>query len=295
MSTLVLQEPSMLSLLFTLKKLIYISSCVIWTLFVCWCFMVECYLTSIASSFLMRSGYMAPEYVMHGVLSVKADVFSFGVLVLELVSGQKNSSFSMRHPDQTLLEWVKPLVSCSIVYRVVVWWPDPANILQRNITNAKFFLNVTQAFKLYKKGRTMEILDQDIAASADPDQVKLCVQIGLLCVQGDPHQRPSMRRVSLLLSRKPGHLEEPDHPGVPGSRYRRRTQRPSGAASLGTLSTTGSSTDSFGSNLNTNTGTGVRGTPASSKASTRSNATRSAGQSSSSDPHGKRHMSYWST
>jgi len=246
----------MLSLLFTLKKLIYISSCVIWTLFVCWCFMVECYLTSIASSFLMRSGYMAPEYVMHGVLSVKADVFSFGVLVLELVSGQKNSSFSMRHPDQTLLEW---------------------------------------AFKLYKKGRTMEILDQDIAASADPDQVKLCVQIGLLCVQGDPHQRPSMRRVSLLLSRKPGHLEEPDHPGVPGSRYRRRTQRPSGAASLGTLSTTGSSTDSFGSNLNTNTGTGVRGTPASSKASTRSNATRSAGQSSSSDPHGKRHMSYWST
>ncbi|CAD5316862.1 unnamed protein product [Arabidopsis thaliana] len=213
----------------------------------------KCYLTSIASSFLMRSGYMAPEYVMHGVLSVKADVFSFGVLVLELVSGQKNSSFSMRHPDQTLLEW---------------------------------------AFKLYKKGRTMEILDQDIAASADPDQVKLCVQIGLLCVQGDPHQRPSMRRVSLLLSRKPGHLEEPDHPGVPGSRYRRRTQRPSGAASLGTLSTTGSSTDSFGSNLNTNTGTGVRGTPASSKASTRSNATRSAGQSSSSDPHGKRHMSY---
>ena len=53
------------------------------------------------------SGYMAPEYVMHGVLSVKADVFSFGVVVLELISGQKNSSFSMRHPDQTLLEWVK--------------------------------------------------------------------------------------------------------------------------------------------------------------------------------------------
>lgn len=59
----------------------------------------------------MCSGNMAPEYVMHGVLSVKADVFSFGVLVLEIVSGQKNSGFSMRHPDQTLLEWVKPFVS----------------------------------------------------------------------------------------------------------------------------------------------------------------------------------------
>ena len=54
----------------------------------------------------MRSGYMAPEYVMHGALSVKADVFSFGVVVLELISGQKNSSFSLKHADQTLLEWV---------------------------------------------------------------------------------------------------------------------------------------------------------------------------------------------
>lgn len=61
---------------------------------------------SLLCFFLMRSGYMAPEYVMQGFLSVKADVFSFGVVVLELISGQKNSSFSLRHPDLTLLEWV---------------------------------------------------------------------------------------------------------------------------------------------------------------------------------------------
>ncbi|CAN8235686.1 unnamed protein product [Cochlearia groenlandica] len=200
------------------------------------------------------NGYMAPEYVMHGVLSVKADVFSFGVVVLELISGQKNSSFSMRHPDQTLLEW---------------------------------------AYRLYKKGRTMEILDQDIVETADPEQVKLCVQIGLLCVQGDPHERPPMRRISMLLSRKPGHLEEPDRPGVPGSRYRRRSHRPSGTSSVGTLSNTTNSTVSFGSNLNTNSGT-ARGTPATSRTPTRTHghATRSAGASSSSDPHGKRPVSY---
>lgn len=144
----------------------------------------------------------------------------------------------------------------------------------------------------------MDILDPEIAASAEPEQVKLCVQIGLLCVQGDPHQRPPMRRVSLLLSRKPGNLEEPEGPGVPGSRYRRRTHhRPSGTSSVGTHSTTGSSTDSFGSNLNSNTGTG-RVTPASSRTPTRAHATRSAGAgagagaSSSSDPNGKRPMSY---
>ena len=38
------------------------------------------------------SGYMAPEYAMHGQFSVKSDVFSFGVLVLEILSGHKNST-----------------------------------------------------------------------------------------------------------------------------------------------------------------------------------------------------------
>ena len=57
-------------------------------------------------SVLGNSGYMAPEYVMHGRLSPKADVYSFGVLVLELISGQKNSSFNPSFGDQNLLEWV---------------------------------------------------------------------------------------------------------------------------------------------------------------------------------------------
>ena len=41
----------------------------------------------------IRSGYMAPEYAMHGQFSVKSDVFSFGVIILEIVSGQKNNCF----------------------------------------------------------------------------------------------------------------------------------------------------------------------------------------------------------
>jgi hypothetical protein len=50
---------------------------------------------------------MAPEYVMHGHLSVKADVFSFGVLVLELISSQRNSSFSLQVDAQNLIDWVR--------------------------------------------------------------------------------------------------------------------------------------------------------------------------------------------
>ncbi|MCI28641.1 cysteine-rich receptor-like protein kinase 10-like, partial [Trifolium medium] len=36
---------------------------------------------------------MAPEYAMHGEFSVKSDVYSFGVLIMEIISGKKNSSF----------------------------------------------------------------------------------------------------------------------------------------------------------------------------------------------------------
>ena len=55
------------------------------------------------------NGYMAPEYLMHGDLSTKADVFSFGVVVLEIVSGRKNSAFNPP-PDSeadNLLEYVR--------------------------------------------------------------------------------------------------------------------------------------------------------------------------------------------
>ncbi|KAF5188338.1 Cysteine-rich receptor-like protein kinase [Thalictrum thalictroides] len=46
------------------------------------------------------SGYMSPEYLMDGHFSVKSDVFSFGVLVLEIISGKKNRGFC--HPDHEL-------------------------------------------------------------------------------------------------------------------------------------------------------------------------------------------------
>ena len=45
--------------------------------------------------FYFFSGYMSPEYAMFGQYSEKSDVFSFGVIVLEIISGQKITS----HPD----------------------------------------------------------------------------------------------------------------------------------------------------------------------------------------------------
>ncbi|KAK6122396.1 hypothetical protein DH2020_043838 [Rehmannia glutinosa] len=151
------------------------------------------------------NGYMAPEYLMHGNLSKKADVFSFGVVVLELISGQKNSAFNRDPDSQNLLDW---------------------------------------AYKLYKKQRSIEIMDPILVSSADRDQIEMCVQIGLLCVQSDPQLRPDMDRVVTILSRKPSNLEEPIRPGYPGSRYR-RYRRETGSTVSG--SSDGTSSGSFGS------------------------------------------------
>ncbi|XP_068663649.1 cysteine-rich receptor-like protein kinase 43 [Aristolochia californica] len=140
------------------------------------------------------NGYMAPEYVMHGRLSVKADVYSFGVVMLELVTGKKNSAFHLDPHFGSLLEW---------------------------------------AWTLYKKGRSLEIMDPTLASSADMDQVALCIQISLLCSQADPSKRPVMRRVVVMLSRKQGIPEEPSRPGMPGNRYRPSNRHHGGLTSSG--------------------------------------------------------------
>nr|KJB60904.1 hypothetical protein B456_009G330600 [Gossypium raimondii] len=184
------------------------------------------------------NGYMAPEYVMHGQLSVKADVFSFGVLVLELISGQKNSSFNLNLDAQNLLDW---------------------------------------AYKLYKKGKGLEIMDAAIVPSASPEQVSFCIQIGLLCVQSDPKSRPDMHRVVIMLSKKPGHLDEPMRPGIAGNRYRRSGPRPGSSSTAGASGFSDSRTSESTFNINTNTAS------ASASASTLAS-------SSKSDPHGKRPM-----
>ena len=55
---------------------------------------------------MQSSGYMSPEYAMGGLFSVKSDVYSFGVLILEIVSGSRNSSFHLTMDSPSLLAYV---------------------------------------------------------------------------------------------------------------------------------------------------------------------------------------------
>ncbi|EXB97657.1 Cysteine-rich receptor-like protein kinase 25 [Morus notabilis] len=124
-------------------------------------------------NFLYGPGYMSPEYAMHGQFSVKSDVYSFGVLVLEIISGKKNSSFYESDRGQDLLSY---------------------------------------AWKLWKAGTPLDFVDPKLESAYSEDEVLRCVQIGLLCVQEDPEDRPTMTTVVLMFnsySVTPGQPQQP--------------------------------------------------------------------------------------
>lgn len=56
---------------------------------------------------------MAPEYALYGLFSVKSDVFSFGILVLEVVSGKKNTGFDDPRSHHNLIGYVRKWVDYS--------------------------------------------------------------------------------------------------------------------------------------------------------------------------------------
>lgn len=125
-----------------------------------------------------------------------------------------------------------------------------------------------------------------LASSVVPAHAALCIKVGLLCTQSDPHLRPTMRRVVVLLSQKPVTLEEPTKPGYVGTAYRRSRRHHPSSSTAGASS----SSQSYVSTTNSRTAS-LSATPTTSATATVT-ASKSALTNSSRlvDPRGKRPM-----
>ncbi|KAH1226320.1 Cysteine-rich receptor-like protein kinase 2 [Glycine max] len=109
-------------------------------------------------------GYIAPEYVLHGQLSEKADTYSFGIVVLEIISGQKSTDVKVDDDD-----------------------------------NEEYLLR--QALKLYAKGMVFEFVDKSLNPNNyDVEDVKKVIGIALMCTQASAAMRPAMSDVVVLLN-----------------------------------------------------------------------------------------------
>ncbi|XP_020190378.1 cysteine-rich receptor-like protein kinase 10 [Aegilops tauschii subsp. strangulata] len=118
-------------------------------------------------------GYMAPEYASEGIYSIKSDVFSFGVLLLEILSGKRNSGFHQ--------------------------YGDFLNLLG-------------YSWQLWEGGGWLELLEVSIVKEIHTTEARRYVNIALMCVQESADDRPTMSEVVAMLTSESVILPEPNHP-----------------------------------------------------------------------------------
>ncbi|XP_019161187.1 PREDICTED: putative serine/threonine-protein kinase isoform X1 [Ipomoea nil] len=106
-------------------------------------------------------GYLAPEYALLGQLTKKADVYSFGVLVLEIISGRSSSYDAFGEDLLILVEWT---------------------------------------WKLREEGRLVEIIDPELREYPEAEVTRF-IKVGLFCTQAASQKRPDMKQVIQMLSK----------------------------------------------------------------------------------------------
>ncbi|KAL3624076.1 hypothetical protein CASFOL_032892 [Castilleja foliolosa] len=112
--------------------------------------------TRVAGTF----GYLSPEACIYGKISFKSDVYTFGISVLQIVSG----------------------------------W---GSIIHASHLGRKSLRD--HACELWNEGRTIDLIDESLQGAFPEDEALRCIQVGVLCIQNEPNHRPVMRHVLKML------------------------------------------------------------------------------------------------
>ncbi|KAK8506348.1 hypothetical protein V6N12_034084 [Hibiscus sabdariffa] len=129
----------------------------------------------LSTKFAGTLGYTAPEYAIRGELSEKADIYSFGVLVLEIVSCRKNTDLTLPSEMQYLPEY---------------------------------------AWKLYERGRMLDLVDPRLrqhGSLVEKDVVRV-INVAFFCLQLHPNFRPPMSEIVTMLTCTPEMVGTPTRP-----------------------------------------------------------------------------------
>lgn len=116
--------------------------------------------THISTRIAGTLGYMAPEYALRGYLTDKADVYSFGIVALEIASGKSNTNYKPKEDCIYLLDW---------------------------------------AYVLQEKGELLELVDPKLESEFNKDEAMGMITVGLLCTNASPTLRPRMSAVLSML------------------------------------------------------------------------------------------------
>ncbi|KAI3932738.1 hypothetical protein MKW92_028004 [Papaver armeniacum] len=120
------------------------------------------------------NGYMSPEYAMEGIFSEKSDIFSFGVLLLEIVSGNRNTIYYNHQLSLSLLGY---------------------------------------AWHLWIENKTRPLIDPTLVVESKLEtEILRCIQVGLLCVQEFAKDRPIMSTVLSMLTSENATIPIPKQP-----------------------------------------------------------------------------------
>jgi len=132
-------------------------------------------------------GYLAPEYAASGKLTDRSDVFSFGVVLLELVTGRRPIDMSQEAGFESLVEWARPVVN-----------------------------------RILEDGHLEDLVDPNLNGDFDRDEMLRVVETAAACVRHSALKRPRMAQVRLdtaftfimIFSMMQGAISPPLHSGA---------------------------------------------------------------------------------
>nr|GMD67545.1 probable receptor-like serine/threonine-protein kinase At5g57670 [Ipomoea batatas] len=127
---------------------------------------LSCHLESIdvAGTF----GYLAPEYLAHGKINEKIDVYAFGIVLLELLSGRKPIDNRNANAQKSLVLWAEEIL---------------------------------------RGGKATALLDESLVDAYDHDEFERVVLAAKLCINHDPRFRPEINLVVRLVRGEPDAID----------------------------------------------------------------------------------------